>query len=141
MEMTTTGARVTRLVHDGAIYIPIVRAGAVLGPEELHELATTTTPAPPRSFNAIVADESHPQPWEECGPMDLADFKPPVSLPLTYADYEFVIGRVESLVVLPAGCVDDTEGRVLIGVGRMNDHALAAIVWPAIQSGLLRGLC
>jgi hypothetical protein len=44
--------------------------------------------------------------------------------------------------VLPAGCtVAGIDGPLLVGIGRLHPSALAAIVWPAITSGVLRGLC
>jgi hypothetical protein len=137
---TAAGARVTRLVYDGAVYFPIVRAGAVLGPEEVAELAAASAPAPTRRFLAIVADESTPR---EGLPLDLEQFAPPAAVPLTYGDSIFRIGVIEKLQIMPgaAAQVGGAQGSALIGIGRLADNALAAIAWPAIRSGLLRGLC
>jgi hypothetical protein len=137
---TAIGARVTRVRFDGETFYPIVRAGAVLGPEEVAELAATPAPAPMRLFLALVADESTPR---EGLPLDLEHFTPPASVALTYGDSIFVIGAIEKLSVLPgaAAQVGGAQGSALIGIGRLADNALAAIAWPAIRSGLLRGLC
>jgi hypothetical protein len=44
--------------------------------------------------------------------------------------------------VIPGGCTfAGTDGPCLVGDGRLYPNALAAIVWPAITNGLLRGLC
>jgi hypothetical protein len=135
---TATGARVTRVRFDGETFYPIVRAGAVLGPEEVAELEATPAPAPTRRFLAIVADESTPR---EGLPLDLEHFTPPASVPLTYGDSIFHIGVIEKLSVMSGATVDGAQGSALIGIGRLADNALAAIAWPAIRSGLLRGLC
>jgi hypothetical protein len=57
------------------LYFPIVRAGAVLGPEEVAELAVAPSPAPPRRFLAVCADESTPR--EGTLPLSLKHFTPP----------------------------------------------------------------
>ena len=40
-----------------------------------------------------------------------------------------------------AGCLEDTTGECLVGVATMAPTLLAAIVWPDIMNGRLRGLC
>jgi hypothetical protein len=132
-------ARVTRLVYDGQVYFPIVRAGAVLGPEEVAELVATPAPAASRRFVAVVADESpvRDRAWR----LDLDGFAPPAAVPLTYGDTVFTLGVLEELAVMPSGTVDGATGRALVGVGRLYPNALAAVVWPAITSRLLAGVC
>jgi hypothetical protein len=51
------------------------------------------------------------------------------------------IGSLEGLTVMSAGLVDGAEGRAIGASGRLYENALSAVVWPAIVSGRLRGLC
>jgi len=139
MIATVPGAHVTRLRYDGATYFPIVNAGAMLGPEELAELVATSAPAPVRRFRCIVVTEEAPR---DGAPLTLGRLAPTKPVPLTYGDSVFTIGCVQELAVLPAGCtVAGTDGPCLVGIGRLYESALAAIVWPAIVTGVLRGLC
>jgi hypothetical protein len=139
MNATATGTRVTRLVYDGQVYFPIVRGGAVLGPEELAELVATPVPEVARHFLAVAADEGPS--LEGLLPLDLGHYTPPRAIPLTLGDTVFTIGCIEALAIIPDGQIDGTTGRALIGTGRLYANALAAIVWPVIRSGLLSGLC
>jgi hypothetical protein len=140
MIATETGARVTRLVYDGAVYFPIVQAGNVLGPEQVAQLAETTAPVSRvKRFRGILSYEAVPRGWDTS--ISLRD-APTKSVPLTYGDSVYTIGCFEQLDVTPAGCtVAGIDGPCLVGVGRLYPNALAEIVWPAIQSGLVRGLC
>jgi hypothetical protein len=86
---------------------------------------------------ALCADEGVPRE----GPSMRLGIAPQASVPLTYLESPFVLGHIENLSVMPAGCLDDTVGECLIGVATMASTRLADIVWPAITSGRLRGLC
>jgi hypothetical protein len=140
----TNGARVTRVVYEGAAYFPIIESGRLLAPDDVAALAArAVAPGPSRHFWAVVADESTPR---EGKPLRLSKYAPSPThaIPLTYSDGPYTIGCIRSLTKLPAGAIYGTErchGTVLIGHGRLYPNALAEIVWPAIVSGLVRGLC
>jgi hypothetical protein len=129
--------RVARVVHEGLSYYPILRHDGALGPEAVDELAKRSGPAALRRFRAIVADEALPRDGKLA--LSLSTFRPTRALPLTYGDSVYTIGCLEDLVVLPT--VDGAEGAALVGIGRLYANALAAIVWPAIVSRMLTGLC
>jgi hypothetical protein len=138
MTTTTQQYRVAKIVQDGQSYFPLVdNAGRIQPPDVLAELAAIRTEAPTRRFLALVADEGVPA---EGPPLRLG-IAPQGSVPLTYLESPFVLGHIEELSIMPANCLDDTVGECLVGIATMASTLLADIVWPAITSGRLRGLC
>jgi len=134
----TATVAVERWVIEDLVYTPIVSDGRALGPEAVERLAETPQPAPLRRLHLQMADESAPRgggPPLCLARVQLAGARLPA---VTFADLE--IGRLERLWIAPPGSDPATTGRVLGGIARLHETALADVVWRGIEAGLLRGI-
>jgi hypothetical protein len=143
--MTTTAQqpyRVARIVHEGSTYYPVMAAGRMLGLDELETLAREAdVGAPTRKLLVVIADEGMPRPGADIPPMRVRGLSIEDGAPVTYLDSQFVVGRCESISVLPAGALDGAEGEALVATVVLLPTRLSVLTWEAVQAGYFTGLC
>lgn len=145
-----TDYRITkvRLSSEGPVYTPVVSpSGQFLGPAAVEALAVTRDPRRTgqhvRRVRFVLADESRPR-FPDSPPgcrLEWVEYERG-AVPLTLGEGTgLVVGRIESVEVLPRGATPGAEGAHAIAMATLSDTVLAAVVWRAIQDGTLDGVC
>jgi hypothetical protein len=146
-------ARIERVVIDGETWTPIVLADGTYADRELAaKWADTPDPRrdghPPRRVRFVAMDESllvgdnagQRVDVERIGLGTSEQWRQRGGLPLTL-NHKLIVGVCYTAVVEPPGAVPGTEGHALVATASLLDTALTALVWDALQRGVLDSVC